>query len=157
MMMKPLIASGFVVAVVAGLALAWVRSFGGPDGLAEPSEAVLALGEQTYAESCASCHGPDLEGQQDWKSPLPSGRLPAPPHDASGHTWHHPDAVLFRIVKEGTAKVVGRNYEGDMPAFRDILTDEEIRAVLAFIKGTWPDREREAQAQISREDEEKSQ
>ena len=43
---------------------------------------------------------------------LPSGRLPAPLHDASGH----PDGVLFRIVKVGTAEVVGQGYESDMPA-----------------------------------------
>ena len=43
---------------------------------------------------------------------LPSGRLPAPLHDALGH----PDGVLFRIVKEGTAEVVGQGYESDMPA-----------------------------------------
>ena len=65
--------------------------------------------------------------------------------------------MLFRIVKEGTAAVVGGKYESDMPAFQDVLTDEQIRAVLAFIESTWPDREREAQAQISRNDREKIQ
>ena len=62
--------------------------------------------------------------------PSASGRLPAPPHDASGHTWHHPDEVLFRIVDEGTAALVGGGYESDMPAFGDAMTDKEIRAVL---------------------------
>ena len=71
------------------------------------SAEVLAEGRQIYAGQCASCHGVGLEGQPDWRSPLPSGRLPAPPHDANGHTWHHPDDVLFRIVKEGTAAIVG--------------------------------------------------
>jgi mono/diheme cytochrome c family protein len=35
-----------------------------------------------------------------------------------------------------------------MPAFGRILSDEEIRSVLAYIKSTWPDRERERQRQI---------
>lgn len=61
----------------------------------ETSAATVALGKTFYAERCATCHGANLEGQRDWKSPLPSGRMPAPPHDASGHTWHHPDDVLF--------------------------------------------------------------
>ena len=156
-MNRSLVIVGLVVATAAGLALVWAQLSDRSNEVTKPSEAILSLGRTTYAESCASCHGADLEGQPDWKSPLPSGRLPAPPHDASGHTWHHSDAMLFRVVKEGTAAVVGGDYESDMPAFRDVLTDEEIRAVLAFIKSTWPDRELEAQAQISRNDKEKNQ
>ncbi|MFO7310413.1 MAG: c-type cytochrome, partial [Pseudomonadota bacterium] len=67
---------------------------------AASSAEVIEQGRQIYADQCASCHGAQLEGQPDWKTPLPSGRLPAPPHDADGHTWHHPDDILFRIVKE---------------------------------------------------------
>lgn len=111
---------------------------------------MLHLGGQVYAEHCASCHGANLEGQPNWKVRLPSGRLPAPPHDASGHTWHHPDGVLFRITKEGTAAVVGGGYESDMPGFGAILSDAEIRAVLEWIKNTWPAHQRNHQAQISR-------
>ena len=102
-------------------------------------------GAALYAEHCAACHGADLEGAPDWKSARPSGRLPAPPHDAAGHTWHHGDALLFRIVKEGTAAVVGNGYESDMPAFEGVLEDAEIRDVLAYIKSTWPERERRLQ------------
>lgn len=108
----------------------------------------LALGARVYAEACASCHGPDLEGQPDWQSRLPSGRMPAPPHDASGHTWHHSDTILFRLVKEGVAAVVGGGYESDMPGFAGTLSDEEVRAVLAFIRNTWPERQRTYQAAI---------
>lgn len=104
--------------------------------------AVLAEGETLYGEHCAACHGAELEGQPDWQVPLPSGRLPAPPHDPSGHTWHHPDNVLFEITKRGTAAVVGGGYESDMPAFDGILSDDQIRAVVAYIKSTWPERER---------------
>ena len=102
----------------------------------------IALGRTIYETQCAACHGAQLEGQPDWQMPLPSGRLPAPPHDATGHTWHHPDDILFRIVKEGTAAIVGGGYESDMPGFADVLSDAEIRAVLAYIKSTWPERER---------------
>lgn len=112
--------------------------------------ATIAAGRTIYGDHCAACHGVQLEGQADWKTPLPSGRLPAPPHDASGHTWHHADEMLFRIVKEGTAAVVGGNYESEMPGFGDTLGDAEIRAVLAFIKSTWPERERGFQEEVSR-------
>lgn len=109
---------------------------------AATSAEIITEGRGVYADQCAACHGAVLEGQPSWRSPLPSGRLPAPPHDESGHTWHHSNQVLFRIVKEGTAAIVGGGYESDMPGFGDLLSDAEIQAVLDYIKSTWPERER---------------
>ncbi|MAB12288.1 MAG: cytochrome C [Parvibaculum sp.] len=108
----------------------------------------IALGQNIYAQNCASCHGANLEGQPDWKRRLENGRMPAPPHDESGHTWHHSDQDLFAITKLGVGGVVP-GYESDMLAFGEILSDEEIAAVLAFIKSTWPERQREVQARIT--------
>jgi mono/diheme cytochrome c family protein len=154
--MSVLIAAGGAAAMGFGLALSWPW-LAGRMGDGGASAAVIASGKTLYAERCASCHGAGLEGQPDWKSPLPSGRMPAPPHDASGHTWHHPDGVLFRITRDGPAAVVGGGYQSDMPGFRNVLTDEEMRAVLAFIKSTWPERERAYQAEMSRREQEKTQ
>ncbi|MFN3144497.1 MAG: c-type cytochrome [Paracoccaceae bacterium] len=100
----------------------------------------VAEGEVLYQDFCASCHGADLEGEPDWRTPKPSGRMPAPPHDETGHTWHHPDRQLFELTKQGVAAVVGRGYESDMMGFGDVLSDDEILAVLAYIKSTWPAR-----------------
>ena len=111
---------------------------------------MIDLGRQVYAENCASCHGAELEGQPNWKRRLESGRMPAPPHDETGHTWHHSDQDLFRLTKEGVAAVIGGDYESDMPGFGGILTDEEILAALAYIKSTWPERARAYQAEITR-------
>ncbi|HEY7241031.1 MAG TPA: cytochrome c [Burkholderiales bacterium] len=98
----------------------------------------LALGEKLYAQQCASCHGARLEGQPDWRKRLPNGRFPAPPHDESGHTWHHPDEVLFGITKHGLVPPYApAGYESDMPAFGGKLSDPEIRAVLAYIESHW--------------------
>ena len=102
--------------------------------------ATVATGKSVYEEHCASCHGENLEGQTNWRERLPTGRLPAPPHDRTGHTWHHPDAQLFDITKRGPAAVVGGSYESDMPGFDGVLTDAEIVAVLSYIKSTWPAR-----------------
>lgn len=124
------------------LAFFGVWRHGGSASTAVASPDVIAQGRQVYTDQCAVCHGADLEGQPDWRSALPSGRLPAPPHDDSGHTWHHSSEVLFRIVKEGTAAIVGGGYESDMPGFAGVLNDAEIRAVLAYIMSTWPERER---------------
>jgi mono/diheme cytochrome c family protein len=110
----------------------------------------VALGRRIYERHCASCHGAKLEGQPGWRNRLPGGRMPAPPHDASGHTWHHPDAVLFGITKEGLVpgKYAPPGYQSDMPAFGSVLSDAEIGAVLAYIKSTWPQQARDYQRQV---------
>ncbi len=120
---------------------------------AAPAAPDLARGAEIYAKACASCHGADLRGQPDWQSPGPDGRLPAPPHDATGHTWHHADRVLTAIIRDGSAAVVGGGYESDMPGFGDRYDEAEIRDVLAYIKSRWPERERLYQEQITAQDE----
>lgn len=105
----------------------------------EDAEAV-ALGRTVYAEHCAACHGADLEGAPDWRSRDAYGYLPAPPHDETGHTWHHPDRLLVAITARGTEAVVGGDYRSNMKGFGDILSEDEILAVLAYIKSTWPPR-----------------
>ncbi len=99
----------------------------------------VALGGEIYRRECAACHGANLEGQPNWRRRLANGRLPAPPHDETGHTWHHPDAQLFALTKYGPAALAGNGYESDMPAYEDMLDDSEIVAVLSYIKSRWPD------------------
>ncbi len=100
----------------------------------------VALGKMVYDDHCAACHGALLEGEPDWRTPKDTGRMPAPPHDETGHTWHHPDEQLFLLTKYGVAALVGDGYESDMMGFGDVLSDDEILAVLGYIKSTWPDR-----------------
>lgn len=118
--------------------------------LGDPRDsAQVARGQALYSKHCASCHGAKLEGQPEWKQRRPNGRLPAPPHDASGHTWHHPDLVLFDITKRGASAVVGRGHQSDMPPFAGMMSDEEIWSVLAFIKSSWPPDIQQKQAQVN--------
>ena len=100
----------------------------------------IALGKQLHADYCAACHGENLEGQENWQTPHANGRAKAPPHDAAGHMWHHSDSQNLLITKYGMSEMVGDGYESDMPAFKDALSDEDILAILAFIKAQWPDR-----------------
>ncbi|MSQ50039.1 MAG: c-type cytochrome [Betaproteobacteria bacterium] len=111
----------------------------GDNPASDPRDAAkVALGAKHYAQHCAACHGAKLEGQRDWRARMPNGRMPAPPHDESGHTWHHPDGVLFGITKNGLIPPYApSSYESDMPAFAGKLSDHEIRAVLAYIKSHW--------------------
>lgn len=107
----------------------------------DPSDKQLVTdGKQIYAENCSSCHGAKLEGQPDWRMRKTNGRLPAPPHDESGHTWHHADALLINITKNGLVPGVTApdGYVSDMPAYNTLLNDHDIRAVLAYIKSFWP-------------------
>jgi mono/diheme cytochrome c family protein len=111
----------------------------------------VVRGKPVYARYCAGCHGVRLEGQANWQERRPSGRMPAPPHDASGHTWHHPDSVLFGMTKNGIVpgKYAPPMYQSDMPAFSGVLAEEEIWAVLAYIKSSWPQEIRKTQHEIT--------
>ena len=134
--------AGAAAIVVAALAVGYLALTWKP---ADPLSAMVAQGRELYGQHCAACHGVTLEGQPEWRSPLANGRMPAPPHDETGHTWHHSDQDLFTIVKGGLGAIVP-GYESDMPACGEVLTDQQIRSVIEFIKSTWPRREREVQA-----------
>lgn len=146
-----LAASGVAALLVAGVAATFVGGTAAvTSGLLRPHDrALVAEGARLYAAECAACHGASLEGQPDWQTAGPDGLLPAPPHDETGHTWHHPDALLVDITRRGTAAVVGRGYQSAMPGFEGVLADDEIIAVLSFIKSTWPPRIRAAHDEIN--------
>ena len=144
-----LLAAAFAF-LVGAIIVALFQEWKTPADPANPQQ--VARGKAVYAQYCAACHGAKLEGQPNWHEKLPTGRMPAPPHDATGHTWHHPDGVLFGITKHGLVpgKYAPPSYRSDMPAFGSQLADEEIWAVLAYIKHAWPDEIRSAQAEVTR-------
>ena len=133
---------------LAGGAFYWWRGTDVPR-IDPDDQAQVAEGQGVYRAQCARCHGANLEGQPNWKERQANGRLPAPPHDPSGHTWHHPDSALFGIAKHGLADFAPPGYQSDMPAFAGTLSDDQIAAVLAYIKSTWPPDIRERQARIN--------
>lgn len=101
-------------------------------------QTAVANGEVLYGRYCLACHGANLEGQPNWRERDSAGYLPAPPHDQSGHTWHHADQQLFTIVKGGIAAIAGADYRTTMRAFNEQMNDDEIWSVLAYIKSSWP-------------------
>lgn len=148
----PYLALALVIGL--GATVAW-HLLGGDDTpraiRIDPADAAaVARGETVYVQHCAACHGADLEGQPDWRRRRPDGRLPAPPHDETGHTWHHPDWQLYEMTKYGMESQVDGPYESDMPAFEGILSDAEIIAVLAYIKSRWPEKILRRQEEITR-------
>ncbi|NQV46804.1 MAG: c-type cytochrome [Rhodospirillaceae bacterium] len=138
-----LIIIGVILVVMAAIGSAYVDVIEGGGGKvvgADPMNAELvAQGQTIYSKSCADCHGSNLEGQPNWKIKGADGMLPAPPHDATGHTWHHPDKMLFEVTKLGGGHNAPAGFISGMPAFGDSLSDEDIYAVLAYIKSRWPD------------------
>ena len=119
------------------LATVSLRSQAAPS--ADPANStVVALGQRVYQEQCASCHGENLEGEENWQDRDSSGLIKAPPHDETGHTWHHDDAYLFDSIRQGGARLPAEVGTSAMPAYDNILTDSEIAAVLAYIKNEWP-------------------
>ena len=149
----------FICYLLLGLSLAWLAGC----NRAEPSqpaaglvdsdlppvpvldEALAAQGQPLYEQYCAECHGPQGEGQPNWKTPNEDGSYPAPPHDPSGHTWHHPDGLLIDLITNGREGFT----ESQMPTFSGQLSDQEIQAVLEYIKSWWGPEERGFQWQVT--------
>jgi mono/diheme cytochrome c family protein len=104
----------------------------------------VEIGKNFYAQNCATCHGTNLEGQPDWQKRKADGKLPAPPHDDTGHTWHHSDDQIFKITKLGVSAVVP-GYKSDMLGFAGKLSDAQIRAIIVYIKSKWSEPHRKYQ------------
>ena len=109
-----------------------------PPGAHARDAKLVAQGQAVYEQHCADCHGKNLEGEPDWRTKKPDGTLPAPPHDESGHTCHHHDQLLFDYTKHGGQALAPDGFKSGMPAFGETLSDDDIWAVLAFIKSRWP-------------------
>lgn len=122
--------------------------------------AVPANGADLFAANCTVCHGTNGQGQPDWHKPNDQGFLPPPPLNGDGHTWHHPDGLLYQIVSEGGATLEDPavpGFKSAMPAFGDKLTHDEVIAVLEHVKSLWAGKEKlgfqitESQALVSQD------
>jgi mono/diheme cytochrome c family protein len=132
------------------LVVAAACSPSGSEGWRAGDPARYDKGQQVYTQYCAECHGANGEGQNPNNplAPDETGRYPAPPHDETGHTWHHDDDLLVTIVRDGGMGDPTDFYP--MPAFGETLTDEQIEAVIYFIKGMWTDEQRQYQQEVTK-------
>lgn len=149
------------VGVVAGGAGLWWFTLGpGASPRTDSSEELIqpldpeevAIGEGVYQANCAQCHGLKGEGAPNWRQQNSDGTYPPPPHDSTGHTWHHSDGLLYRIVRDGGSIYEDSGFKSAMPAFGERLSPEEIRAVITYLKTLWGPEERGFQAQGSLDD-----
>lgn len=127
------------LAAAGGVVAAWSWARAKANVIDYTDSVQVAQGRGLYQAHCASCHGADLRGEPDWQTRKPTGELPAPPHDSTGHTWHHPEEQLFAIIKHGMARFAPPGYKTAMPSFVGVLTDSQIRSVLAYIESNWPE------------------
>lgn len=99
-------------------------------------DGLVSRGAQVYALHCFACHG-EADG---------SNRVAGVPiHGPRGHTWHHRDSQLITLIVNGSQRPEA---SGDvrMPAWGEILTQEDVRAVLAYIKTWWSDAQHDLRA-----------
>ena len=131
-----------VIAALVPLVMACVEGDGtDKDAKAEPypilpTDNLVDVGKPLYEANCASCHGdattaPPLEA--------------APAHTDEGHTWHHPDRLLAEWILDGVPLATV------MPRWRGKLSEDEVRAVLAYVKMFWSEERRNQQIEGSRQ------
>jgi mono/diheme cytochrome c family protein len=120
-----------------------------PGDASDPEQ--VAFGGRVYGRICSSCHGANLDGQLGWEEPMNDGTRLAPAHNEGGGTWHHSDEILFQVVKFGGDVLKTDGATSRMPAFENKLTDDEIWAVIAFIKSSWPNDVQEVQQSVAAE------
>ena len=115
---------------------------------ADPNNAVqVKLGSKVFTSQCAECHGSNVTGEPNWRVRSPTGELPSPPLNGTAHTWHHTDSLLFEVIKEGPGAALP-GYKTKMRPFTGKLTDDEIWAVIAYIKSKWPPNIRARNAEL---------
>ena len=114
------------------------------------SEENILKGKKLYNQYCASCHQVNLSGAKNWKGFDEDGHRKAPPLNGTGHTWHHSDELLHKIIKYGFAKLI-KDYQGKMMGFGENINDEGIDNILSYIKSYWKDDTYEYQLEISKQ------
>ena len=94
----------------------------------------LEAGKKIFMENCAQCHGDNAQGAQNWHQRNSDGTFPAPPLNGTGHAWHHSNAVLTDMIRNGS-----QPGEGNMPAWKDKLSDQDVDDIIAWFQSQWPD------------------
>lgn len=110
------------------LAVAALTGCGGAGQAADTGDPAT-LGQRTFMQWCAPCHGAEGEGNIN--------ALAAPPLNAAGDTFRLTDAeILDGIVKGGTQE--GSN----MQPLGEFLTAEQQMAVMYYVHTLWSDQQR---------------
>ena len=71
-------------------------------------------GKEVYLKECISCHGSDGTGE-----------MPGLPNFVESNVLFKSDAELINVINDG---------KGTMPGYNGLLTDEQIRDVVAYLR-----------------------
>ena len=86
-------------------------------------------GGQVYANNCSSCHQSQGSGTPGAFPPLAKNPV----------VVGNPNTVIH-IVKfglQGSIKVNGQSYNGQMPKWQGTLSDAQIASVITFVRSSW--------------------
>lgn len=103
---------------------------GARNPLTQASDGVVE-GRVLYQESCASCHDPSGTGHGD------AGLALSPSPALLAHLIRMPHAVdeyLIWAISEG-----GEPFGTEMPAFKDVLTEEQIWGIITYMRAGFPE------------------
>ncbi|GAC1659705.1 MAG: hypothetical protein NVS9B12_13470 [Vulcanimicrobiaceae bacterium] len=95
----------------------------------KPMSARMASGMTVYNANCATCHGATGQGQ--------TGAFP--PLDGNGVVTGDPKTVIsiIKLGLKGPVRMKGVMYNGQMPAWNGTLSNDQIAAVVTYIRGAW--------------------
>ena len=136
--------------LVATAGFAFFGAAGAAGQKPKAADDLVVKGEAIYQQYCAACHGAKGEGRPGWEERDALGELPPPPHDPTGHTWKHSDAMLYRIIREGWRDPFNKTKRLTMPAYKDVLSPTEIKAVITYLKTLWKPEQRKIQREESK-------
>lgn len=135
---------------IASASFAFLGTAGAAGQAPKDADDLVVKGEAIYQQYCAACHGVKGESKPGWQDRDVIGELPPPPHDPSGHTWKHSDAMLYRMIRNGWRDPFNKTQRLTMPAYKDVLSPAEIKAVVTYLKSLWTPEQREYQREESK-------
>ncbi len=105
------------------------------------TQELIERGARLYQDYCAICHGKEGIGEPSipWSIRRPD-YIAAMPLNESSRAWHHGDDNLMRIILKGNPRSRTR-----MPIWDGVLSVDQARDLVAYIKSLWGDRILECQ------------
>ncbi len=92
----------------------------------------IASAASLYGQLCQSCHGENGVGERP-EAPGANDEygFVAPALDDSAHAWHHSDADLAQTILTGSPR------NPRMLSFEGLLTPDDARDLVAYVKSLW--------------------
>ncbi len=104
-------------------------------GLAEtgkiPDPAAVERGLALFETNCQQCHQAQGVGENVPRAIRHPNFIPAMPLNENSHAWHHGDDQLVQTIRRGNKR---------MPPFDNVLSEPQLRDLVAYMKSLWSPR-----------------